>query len=86
MPILALEKLSHSDPLYVDLQEIHEAARRSMELTRQLLAFARCQPIAPKVLDINQAVSSMLKMLQHLIGEDIELIWYPGKQVWPDTD
>ena len=78
---LALEKLSESDPLYMDLQQIQYAARRSMELTRQLLAFARCQPIAPKVLDINQAVESMFKMLQHLIGEDIELIWYPGEQI-----
>ncbi|OGR24102.1 MAG: hypothetical protein A2277_16605 [Desulfobacterales bacterium RIFOXYA12_FULL_46_15] len=80
---LALEKLNQSDPLYTDLLEIHEAGRRSMELTRQLLAFARCQAIAPRVLDINQAVKSMQKMLQRLIGEDIELIWYPGEPVWP---
>ena len=80
---MALEKLDENDPLRADLEEINEAAKRSMELTRQLLAFARCQSIAPKVLDINQAVSSMLKMLQRLIGEDVELIWYPGKQVWP---
>lgn len=80
---LALEKLDQSDPLYADLLEIHEAARRSMELTRQLLAFARCQPISPRVLDINQAVKSMQKMLQRLIGEDVELIWYPGEPVWP---
>lgn len=65
---LALENLDQSDPLYADLLEIHEAARRSMELTRQLLAFARCQPISPRVLDINQAVKSMQKMLQRLIG------------------
>ncbi|EKD35974.1 MAG: hypothetical protein ACD_75C01699G0004 [uncultured bacterium] len=80
---LALDKLEQSNPLYVDLLEIREAARRSMELTRQLLAFARCQSIAPEVLDINQAVKSMQKMLQRLIGEDIELIWCPGEPVWP---
>jgi signal transduction histidine kinase/CheY-like chemotaxis protein len=80
---LALEKLTISDPLYDDLLEIREAAKRSMELTRQLMAFARCQPIAPRVLDINQAVNGMLKMLRHLIGEDIELTWSPGEQVWP---
>lgn len=80
---MVLEKLKTADPLYAYLQEIREAARRSMELTRQLLAFARCQPIAPKVLDINQAVNGMLKMLRHLIGEDIELTWRPGEQVWP---
>ena len=80
---MALEKLTVSDPLYADLIEIREAARRSMELTRQLLAFARCQAIAPRVMDINQAVKSILKMLRHLIGEDIELTWCPGEQIWP---
>ncbi len=80
---LALEKLNENDQLYMDLQQIQYAARRSMELTRQLLAFARCQPIAPKVLDINYAVESIFKMLQHLIGEDIELIWCPSEQVGP---
>jgi signal transduction histidine kinase len=80
---LAMEKLNKNDPLYDDLQEINKAARRSMELTRQLLAFARCQAISPKILDINEAVESMLKMLQRLIGEDVELVWCAGKQVWP---
>jgi CheY-like chemotaxis protein len=48
-----------------------------------LLAFARRQSIAPKVLDINDIVQSMLKMLHPLIGEDIELVWYPGEKTWP---
>jgi signal transduction histidine kinase/ActR/RegA family two-component response regulator len=80
---LALERIDAGDPLHDDLLEIREAARRSMELTRQLLAFARCQSIAPVVLDINQAVKSMLTMLQRLIGEDIELVWRAGDTVWP---
>jgi signal transduction histidine kinase/ActR/RegA family two-component response regulator len=80
---LALERIDAGDPLHDDLLEIREAARRSMELTRQLLAFARCQSIAPVALDINQAVKSMLTMLQRLIGEDIELVWRPGDTVWP---
>ena len=80
---MALEKLDPDDPLYADLQEINGAALRSMELTRQLLAFARGQAIAPKVLNINEAVSSMLRMLQRLIGEDIKLEWAPGIAVWP---
>ena len=50
---------------------------------RQLLAFARKQTIAPKVLDLNDAVTGMLKMLQRLIGEDIDLLWLPGADVWP---
>ena len=50
---------------------------------RQLLAFARKQTISPKVLDLNDTVSGMLKMLQRLIGEDIDLAWLPGHGLWP---
>ncbi|MBU4261395.1 MAG: response regulator [Proteobacteria bacterium] len=80
---MALERVASNDPLHDDLLEVIHAAKRSKELTRQLLAFARCQPIAPQVLDINDTVYSMLKMLHPLIGEDIELVWCPGEQVWP---
>ena len=72
---MAIEKIASNDPLYADLQEIMDAAKRSKELTRQLLAFARRQSIAPKVLDLNDTVKSMLNMLHPLIGEDIELVW-----------
>ena len=39
--------------------------------------------MAPKVLDLNDTVSGMLKMLQRLIGEDIDLVWMPGAGLWP---
>jgi len=80
---MALERVASNDPLYNDLLEVIHAGKRSKELTRQLLAFARRQPIAPKVLEINNTVQSMLKMLHPLIGEDIDLVWCPGEQVWP---
>jgi two-component system, cell cycle sensor histidine kinase and response regulator CckA len=80
---LAQMKLAPSDPLHTDLQEIEKAAQRSAELTRQLLAFARKQTIDPKVLDLNETMDGMLTMLRRLIGEDIELIWRPGKELWP---
>ncbi|MGD9368101.1 MAG: ATP-binding protein [Desulfobacteraceae bacterium] len=80
---LTLECLDKDDPIHENLQEIQAAAKRSAEITRQLLAFARCQPIAPKVLDLNQTVDSMLSMLKRLIGEDIELAWHPGPSIWP---
>ena len=80
---LAREKLVPDDPLQEDLQEISDAARRSAEITRQLLAFARRQTIAPRVLDLNETVESMLKMLRRLIGEDIDLAWEPGAELWP---
>ncbi len=71
------------DPYYEDLQEIYKAAQRSADLTRQLLAFARKQTIAPKVLDLNDTVEGMLKMLRRLIGEDIDLVWKPDTLLWP---
>lgn len=65
------------------LQEIMNAAQRSTEITRQLLAFARKQTVSPKTLDINKTISEMTKMLQRLIGENIDLAWSPGNAVWP---
>ena len=80
---LAMEKTSHDQPLHDHLQEIRKAAERSADLTRQLLAFARKQTVSPKVIDLNETVAGMLKMLQRLIGEDIHLSWLPGMNPWP---
>jgi len=80
---IAQSKVTPDDPLYADLREIHTAGRRSADLTRQLLAFARRQTIAPKTLDLNDTVEGMLKMLRRLIGEDIDLSWQPGPGLWP---
>jgi len=80
---MSLQNLSPEDSLHQNLQEILKAARRSADITRQLLAFSRQQTIAPKVLDLNETVESMLKMLRRLIGEDIDLSWHPGKRLWP---
>lgn len=65
-----------------DLAEILEAGQRSASLTRQLLAFASRQTIAPTALDLNTSVNHMLKMLRRLIGEDIDLAWRPGADLW----
>ena len=79
---LALDRIPDSDPMHEDLWEILSAGRRSATLTRQLLAFARQQTIQPKVIDLNQVVSGMIKMLGRLIGEDIELAWSPDPGLW----
>jgi PAS domain S-box-containing protein len=68
--------------LHQNLQEILKAAGRSADLTGQLLAFARRQVTSPKVLNLNDTVGGMLKMLQRLIGEDVELAWIPGHDLW----
>jgi len=78
---LALMKTAPTDPLRGSLTEINNAAQRSADLTRQLLAFARKQTIEPRVLDLNEAVSGMLKMMQRLIGENIRLAWLPAERL-----
>jgi two-component system, cell cycle sensor histidine kinase and response regulator CckA len=80
---LAMEQITPSHPLFADLREINNAANRSADLTRQLLAFARRQTVSPKVLDLNATVEGMLKMLRRLIGEDIDLAWLPARSLWP---
>lgn len=80
---MALEQVDPAQKLHTDLQEIINAAQRSADITRQLLAFARKQTISPKVLDINKTVEDITKMLQRLIGENIDLAWFPGEAVWP---
>lgn len=79
---LALMETDPTQPLHANLEEIRLAAERSADLTRQLLAFARKQTIAPKMLDLNDTVVGMLKMLQRLIGEDINLAWQPSTGLW----
>lgn len=80
---MALEEIEPAAPLYNSLQAVQHAAERSADLTRQLLAFARKQPAAPKVIDINDTVEGILKMLGRLIGEDINLLWQPGRNLQP---
>lgn len=80
---LALERVKAGQPMYSALQGIQQAAQRSADLTRQLLAFARKQTVAPKVLDLNETVAGMLNMLRRLIGENIDLGWLPSERLWP---
>ena len=80
---LALLDLPVDNPVRESLEEIRQSAQRSVDLTRQLLAFARRQTISPRALDLNETVRGMLKMLHRLIGEDIDLRWSPGPGIWP---
>jgi two-component system, cell cycle sensor histidine kinase and response regulator CckA len=80
---LAMMQCTTSESIQADLEAIKKASHRSADLIRQLLAFARKQTVAPKVLDLNDTLTGMLKMLQRLIGEDIDLVWKPGAGLWP---
>jgi two-component system, cell cycle sensor histidine kinase and response regulator CckA len=80
---IALDKLRTRESPAEDLQGILDAAERSAEIVRQLLTFARQQPIAPQVVNLNTVVSGMLKLLSRMVGEEIDLVWKPAKTLWP---
>jgi len=75
---MAIGQTDPSQKVHTYLEKIYEAANRSADIIRQLLAFSRKQTIAPKVLDFNIAVEDMLKMLFRLIGENVDLVWVPA--------
>ena len=74
---MALSEKKLSQSIQADLDAIQRAAKRSADLTRQLLAFARKQIAMPHILDLNSTVEGMLSMLRRLIGENISLDWRP---------
>jgi PAS domain S-box-containing protein len=76
---LLIAGLPSSDPMRADLQEIARAGHRAEDLTRQLLAFSRQQLLEPKLVNFNEAIAGMAKMLRRLIGEDVELTLLPGR-------
>ncbi len=75
------EKLN-DDGLRNNLAEVQKAAERGASLTHQLLAFSRKQVLLPRIIDLNSVVDDSVKMIQRLIGEDIELNVALGKPLW----
>lgn len=69
-----LAELKASDPLRKDVQEIHDAASRAARLTSQLLMFSRQQVVEPRVVNLREVLTSMDKMLQRILGEDVEFV------------
>jgi PAS domain S-box-containing protein len=80
---LALKTPGLGEELREDLKEVREAAARSADLTRQLLGFARQQPIRPRPLDLGDAVSGMGRMLERLAGERIRMELRLAGDLWP---
>jgi two-component system cell cycle sensor histidine kinase/response regulator CckA len=78
---LALIQSGPSSPLASNLHGIIDASERSAVLTKQLLTYARKQTIAPKIINLNESISSMLTMLRRLIDENIELNFDQGKNL-----
>jgi CheY-like chemotaxis protein len=75
---LALKALSPDDPVRRDIEEIQKTAKRAADLTRQLLAFARKQVIHPTVLNLNDLILNIDKMLRRFIGENIQMVTLPA--------
>lgn len=73
---LMLSQLKEGDPLRDGIEEIERSADRAANLTRQLLAFSRRQVMEFRVLDVNEVIKGMEKMLRRVLGEDIELVAY----------
>jgi PAS domain S-box-containing protein len=78
---LILKDLDEKNRFFQDMQEIKKASEHATSLTRQLLAFSRKQILQPKILDLNDLVLNMDKMLRRLIGEDIELVTLLSKDL-----
>ncbi|HKQ61958.1 MAG TPA: response regulator [Candidatus Polarisedimenticolaceae bacterium] len=78
---LAVAHVAPDDPLRQRTDQIRRASERAATLTRQLLAFSRKQVVQPKVLDLNALLAEMHKMLERVIGEDIELITIEGRDL-----
>jgi PAS domain S-box-containing protein len=79
---MVMTNLSPDEPLHGFLQEILTAAKRSAQVTAQLLAYARKQAISPEVLCLNDAMEDSITMLRRLIGEDIDVVWHPDGRLW----
>ncbi len=69
-----MRKLKPEDAGYKILQKISGSALKAAEMTRQLLTFSRKQPIEPRVMNLNECMAGVRKMLERLIGEDIHLV------------
>ncbi len=70
---MSLLQVDAHHPLHDELLEIRKAGERAADLTRQLLAFSRQQVLQPRVLDLNDVIRNMERMLHRILGEDIQL-------------
>jgi two-component system, cell cycle sensor histidine kinase and response regulator CckA len=74
---LSLGRVAPEDPVKRHQAQIKKAANRAVSLTRQLLAFSRRQVVFPKILDLNEVVHNVTKMLLRMVGEDIAISFQP---------
>ena len=75
------DRLPSNDPLHASSKLIGQAADRAAGLTRQLLAFCRMQMLEAKIVDLNELVSEMCKLLRRLVREDIAFSFHAGESL-----
>jgi PAS domain S-box-containing protein len=75
-------RIPEGDPMRKFVAEIERAGGRARDVTTQLLAFSRKQVIAPKVVNLNDHLAVMEKTLGRLIGEEVRLVFHPGRGLW----
>ncbi len=80
---MGIASLPEGNPLRDDLLEVKKAAGRAGALTQQLLAFSRRQAIAPRVVNLNEVLLASTQVLGRLLGEDMDLRFEPGEELWP---
>ncbi|HKU40749.1 MAG TPA: ATP-binding protein [Polyangiales bacterium] len=76
------DELAEGSTMRADLEEIRRAGERAAELTQQLLAFGRQQVLEPRVLDLNEVVQRVERMIRRILGEDIELVTLASQPLW----
>lgn len=77
------EEIGEGSPAYEDVGEICRAAQRGAALTRQLLIFSRRDVVRPKVLDLNELLAEVEKLLHRSLGEHVKLDTRPAADLWP---
>ena len=79
---VARETLPADHEVQADLADVQLAGERATQLTRQLLAFARRQPVSQQPIELNERVATMERMLSRLVGPDVALRVSLGEALW----
>jgi CheY-like chemotaxis protein len=80
---LLLERLDPQSESTELAQEALDSALRGAELTKRLLAFSRRQPLQPDIIDLNEALSGMMRLVRRAVGETVDVTIVPGNDLWP---
>ena len=78
---LLLSEMEPENPLRDDVKEIYKSGNRAATLTHQLLAFSRRQVLEPQILSLNDVIQGSKRMIQRMIGEDIECVFHPDENL-----